>query len=131
MEKYVIISYTNTNDYSINEIFTVLGQVDLPEVLDKKNYIIHIKDKTKVITPLYDSYIYSSNVKVKFLLCEEYLGVQNAKLNSIANYYNAHVISEPKTKEYIISAFMDRLINNGIDFKSYFRKEKIEKILED
>ncbi len=138
MEKAIVILY----NYSSN--FDILGVINLPKDLTKSMYVININDKYKTINLIHNQVIYSSLSSIKVVLCKEKMNDihannnpfglnHNVRYGSISSYSHVSSVSSmPSHLEDndIIEMFFSQLTLGKINLKSYFRQDKIDKILE-
>lgn len=132
----IIFSGNNESDY------TILGLVSLPDnpILNKE-IIIYYDKKTYIIEIIYNDYIYSDSNKLKIALCkkidfeEKYKNILREKGYFISTPSSGMgSVTMPLSKDEIIFDFLRTISNNNfktIDIKPFFRKDKIEKILEE
>lgn len=125
MEKYLIIEYKNNK-------YDVLGNVNLPETLElEKNYVLNIKDTNYLLTNILTIKIYSENNPIAIFLGIDYIYDKTLQNKPLTNHYSLNSGYQLIDKNYIKTKFLSELANNRINLKSYFRKDKISKILQE
>ncbi len=131
MEKNLIVITKDEN-------FHPLGLISLPDKIETdKPIIISLDDKFYLLQVIMNEYIYTSTTSLKIALCKSVeKNVERNRLHG-KNITTPSYLSnwqpfdyEPLTNEQIISIFFDKLREDKINLKSFFRKNKIEKILE-
>ena len=129
MEKTIVVEFNNTK-----MLFEIIGSVELPVELIGKNFNIYISEKYRRLTFLYSDYIYDSISKIRFVLCIDYKAFEKPNKVAALSPYNSpfttHNIIKPKSSEELSELFYYELESGRINFKSYFRKNRIDKILE-
>lgn len=123
-QNYIVIFYLE-NEYKI------LGQINISsEDLDKNKKTFYINDKYYILEIIAKDSIFSSSMKLDIILCRNFADNSKSQYKPVG--YS--MIYPPKileTNDSIVQSFYINLLNNKINLKSYFRKNKIAKLLND
>jgi hypothetical protein len=118
--KNIVILFTNDNT------FEIVGTANLPkELIFTKAYIVNINDINHILISITDQYIFNIGSPIKISVFKD---INYSRMRQ-SNPYSSSL--SRKTDDVIKDMFYQTLKKNMLNFKPYFRKNKISKLLEE
>jgi len=111
---------------------SILGKINLPNLTDTRVYHIYLNDRYMMISVIHHNKIFTDSDELNFCICikKDLPNHPKSHIGAFTSSFNSpHTLTREMTSEEIINHFYLHLHANKINFKSYFRKNKIEKIL--